>query len=110
MTTYETYIDKQLFMAQNYSLALYSITIHKHLDKSSKFVLSDFCNGCDLYTIALEMLSSIKYDKESETDKEKLAQKNDETEKKFFRIMKGEEGDIIESRRPYLIGIIESGE
>lgn len=97
-------------MAQNYSLALYSITIHKHLDKRSKFVLTDFCNGCDLYTIALEMLSSIKYDKESETDKKKLAQKNDETEKKFFRIMKGEEGDIIESRRPYLTGIIESGE
>lgn len=97
-------------MAQTYSLALYSITIHKRLDRSRKLVLTDFYHGQNLYDIAYEMLTSIKYKKEVEQEKEKLDEKKDSKEKKFFRIMKAGESDVLEDRRPYLTGIIESGE
>ncbi len=97
-------------MAQTYSLALYSITIHKRLDRSIKAVLTDFDNGNNLYDIAYEMLTSIKYEKEVELEQTKLSEKKDSKEKKFFRIMKAGNYDILEDRRPYLTGIIESGE
>jgi len=97
-------------MALTYSIALYSITIHKRYEKEKRFVLTDFVGGQDLYDIALEMLTSIKYEKEEEKEKEKLAEKKDSKEKRFFRIMKGKDGDILNVRRPYLTGIIESGE
>ena len=96
-------------MALTYSLALYSITIHKRLDRSRKLVLTDIY-GQDLYDIALEMLTSIKYVKEVGQEREKLSEKNDLKEKKFFRIMKDGEKDILEDRRPYLTGVIESGD
>lgn len=97
-------------MAQNYSLALYSITIHKRLDRSRKLVLTDFHHGQNLYDIAHEMLTSIKYKEGVDQEKGKLEEKKDSKEKKFFRIMKKKDSDVLEDRRPYLTGIIESGE
>jgi len=97
-------------MALTYSLALYSITIHKRFEKEKRFVLTDFVGGQNLFDIALEMLTSIKYEKEQEKEKEKLEGKKDSKEKRFFRIMKGKDGDILNVKRPYLTGIIESGE
>lgn len=97
-------------MALTYSLALYSITIHKRFEKEKRFVLTDFVGGQNLFDIALEMLTSIKYEKEQEKEKEKLEGKKDSKEKRFFRIMKGKDGDFLNVKRPYLTGIIESGE
>ena len=97
-------------MAQTYSLALYSITIHKRFEKNKRFVLTDFCSGQNLYDIALEMLTSIKYEKEQDKEKEQLEGKKDSSEKRFFRIMKDEDKDVLNVRKPYLTGIIESGE
>lgn len=97
-------------MAQTYSLALYSITIHKYLDRSAQLVLTDFHNGHNLYDIALEMFSSIKYEKNVEDEKQKLNIKNDKTEKKFFRIMKVGDFDVLKCNGPYITGLIESGE
>ena len=98
------------YMALTYSLALYSIIIHKRFEKEKRFVLTVFVGGQDLFDIALEMLTSIKYEKEQEKEIGKLAGKKDSKEKRFFRIMKGEDRDILNVRRPYLTGIIESGE
>lgn len=97
-------------MAQTYSLALYSITIHKYLDRSAQLVLTDFHNGNDLYEIALEMFSSIKYEKEVEDEKQNLDGKNDKKEKKFFRIMKVGDIDVLKCSGAYITGLIESGE
>lgn len=82
-------------MAQTYSLALYSITIHKYLDRRAQLVLTDFHNGNDLYKIALEMFSSIKYEKEVKDEKQNFDGKNDKEEKKFFRIMKVGNFDVL---------------
>lgn len=97
-------------MAQTYSLALYSITIHRLGNRNDRLVLTDFDNGISLYDVAYDMLCSIKYKKEIEQEKANLSQKNDTTEKRFFRIMKDDNGDILKDRRPYLTGLIESGE
>ena len=97
-------------MAQTYSLALYSITIHKYLDRSKQLVLTDFYNGNNLYEIALEMFSSIKYKKEVEDKKQNLDGKNDKKEKKFFRIMKVGDSDVLKCSGAYITGLIESGE
>lgn len=98
-------------MAQTYSLALYSITIHRLGNRDDRLVLTDFDNGKNLYDIACDMLSSIKYEKEIEQEKVNLSQKNDKSEKRFFRIMKSFKGeDILNPRKPYLTGFIESGE
>ena len=98
-------------MAQTYSLALYSITIHRLGNRDDRLVLTDFDNGKNLYDIACDMLSSIKYKKEIEQEKVNLSQKNDKSEKRFFRIMKSSKGeDILNPRKPYLTGFIESGE
>ncbi len=97
-------------MAQTFSLALYSITIHRLGNRNDRLVLTDFDNGKNLYDIAADMLSSIKYIKEIEQEKENLSQKNDTKEKRFFRIMKDDNGDILKLRKPYLTGFIESGE
>ena len=97
-------------MAQTYSLALYSITIHRLGNRNDRLVLTDFDNGISLYDVAYDMLCSIKYKKEIEQEKANLSQKNDITEKRFFRIMKDDNGDILKDRRPYLTGFIESGE
>ena len=98
------------FMAQTYSLALYSITIHRLGNRNDRLVLTDFDNGISLYDIAYDMLCSIKYKKEIEQEKANLSQKNDTTEKRFFRIMKNDNEDILKPRKPYLTGLIESGE
>lgn len=98
-------------MAQTYSLALYSITIHRLGNRDDRLVLTDFDDGKNLYDIACDMLSSIKYKKEIEQEKANLTTKKDITEKRFFRIMKSSKGeDVLNSRKPYLTGFIESGE
>ena len=98
-------------MAQTYSLAIYSVTIHKLGNRYDRLVLTDFDNGKSLFDIAYDMLSSIKYKKEIEQEKVNLSSKNDTTEKRFFRIMKDYQGnDILNLKKPYLTGFIESGE
>lgn len=98
-------------MAQTYSLALYSITIHQLGNRKDKLVLTDFDNGKSLYDIAYNMLCSISYNKEIEKERVNLSTKNDSTEKRFFRIMKNSMGkDVLNPRKPYLTGFIESGE
>ncbi len=97
-------------MAQTYSLALYSITIHKYLDRSAQLVLTDFHNGNNLHKIALEMFRSIKYKKEVEDEKQNLGGKNDKTEKKFFRIMKVGNHDVLDCSGSYITGLLESGD
>lgn len=98
-------------MAQTYSLALYSITIHQLGNRRDKLVLTDFDNGKSLYDIAYNMLCSISYNKEIKKEKVNLSTKNDSTEKRFFRIMKNSRGeDVLNPRKPYLTGFIESGE
>lgn len=97
-------------MAQSYSLALYSIIINRRGDKRDRIVLTDFLNGNNLYDIAYQMLASIKYNSEKDQEKKIIANKTDIEEKRFFRIMKDEKGDCLFSKRPYLTGIIESGE
>ena len=47
-------------MAQTYSLALYSVTIHRLGNRNDRLVLTDFDNGKSLYDIAYDMLCSIK--------------------------------------------------
>lgn len=98
-------------MAQTYSLALYSITIHQLGNRRDKLVLTDFDNGKSLYDIAYNMLCSISYNKEIKKEKVNLSTKNDSTEKRFFRIMRNSRGeDVLNPRKPYLTGFIESGE
>lgn len=98
-------------MAQTYSLALYSVTIHRLGNRGDRLVLTDFDNGKNLYDIAYNMLSSILYKKEIEQEKVNLSTKNDATEKRFFRIMKNSRGeDVLFPRKPYLTGFVESGE
>ena len=51
-------ITKNFIMAQTYSLALYSVTIHRLGNRNDRLVLTDFDNGKSLYDIAYDMLCS----------------------------------------------------
>ena len=100
-------------MAKTYNIALYKITITPWGNPSRPEVLSDFHNGKDLFTILKDMLFSLCYVQENPSDKSNkidAESKTDVVEKKYFRIMKKNEKDILEPLGRSISGIIESGE
>lgn len=100
-------------MAKTYNIALYKISITPWGDPSKPVVLSDFCKGKDLQAIIYDMLASLCYvqDVPIDTDDKKEDEtKTDTAEKKYFRIMKNDNQDVLKQVGRSVSGIIESGE
>lgn len=111
-------------MSKNYNIALYKIAIYPLRKPEDKLVLSDFLKGKDLKDILHEMLSSLCYvpvetpEKDTEPDKGNETEegtnvddiKVDNIEKKYFRIIKKDDADVLYEKGRCLSGIIESGE
>ena len=100
-------------MAKTYNIALYKISITPWGNPSRPVVLSDFHKGKDLLDIIKKMLNSLSYVQEnpSATSAKKDAEnKTDEAEKKYFRIMKKDNKDVLFPLGRSVSGIIESGE
>lgn len=111
-------------MSKNYNIALYKIAIYPLRKPEDKLVLSDFLKGKDLKDILHEMLSSLCYvpvetpEKDTEPDKGNETEegtnvddiKVDNIEKKYFRIIKKDNADVLYEKGRCLSGIIESGE
>lgn len=111
-------------MSKTYNIALYKIAIYPLRKPEDKLVLSDFLKGKDLKDILHEMLSSLCYvpvetpEKDTEPDKGNETEegtnvddiKVDNIEKKYFRIIKKDDADVLYEKGRCLSGIIESGE
>lgn len=75
--------------------------------------MSDFNKGKDLLDIIKQMLASLCYVQDVQcetTDKKEDETKTDTTEKKYFRIMKNDNQDVLKPLGRSVSGIIESGE
>jgi len=111
-------------MAKTYNIALYKISIYPLRKPDDKLVLSDFMNGKDLKSILFEMLKSLCYIPQ-ETPEEEQGEDNaaevsnegnvdemkvDKAEKKYFRIIRKKDEDVLHAKGRCLSGIIESGE
>lgn len=111
-------------MAKTYNIALYKISIYPLRKPEDKLVLSDFLDGKDLKAILFDMLKSLCYvavatseedtgeeNVEDDIETEKVDEiKVDNAEKKYFRIIKKKEEDVLYEKGRCVSGIIESGE
>ena len=100
-------------MAKTYNIALYKISITPWGDPSKPVVLSDFNNGKDFLDIIKQMLASLCYVQDIQTETTDMMEdetKTDTAEKKYFRIMKNDNQDVLKPLGRSVSGIIESGE
>lgn len=91
-------------MAQSYSLAIYSFSIHRRLKKDETVVLSDFNHGTDFLDLIRDILRKWCYDLKN------FRVQNDRDQERVFRIAKKTNGqDFLFSEGRFISGIIESG-